>query len=76
MEIAGPDETYEALVDGLGDCRLAGGNAPLVARAGVVTRPVAGLSPAQLALAWRADDNRALVRAYVEAARATHRRTP
>ncbi|MFB8441993.1 LysR family transcriptional regulator [Streptomyces niveus] len=71
-EIASPDETYEALVDGLGVCLLAAGNAPLVARAGVVTRPVAGLSPAQLALAWRADDTRPLVRAYVEAARATH----
>lgn len=43
----------------------------MLERAGVVTRPVAGLSPAQLALAWRADDNRPLVRAYVEAARST-----
>ncbi|MEV8410160.1 LysR family transcriptional regulator [Streptomyces niveus] len=42
-EIASPDETYEALVDGLGVCLLAAGNAPLVARAGVVTRPVAGV---------------------------------
>lgn len=74
-EIASPDETYEALVDGLGVCPLASGNAPLVARAGVVIRPVAGLSPTQLALAWRADGNRPLVRAYVEAARSTQGRT-
>ncbi|MFD3522356.1 LysR family transcriptional regulator [Streptomyces sp. NPDC058653] len=72
-EIASPDETYEALVDGLGVCLLASGNAPLVARPGVVTRPVAGLPPAQLALAWRADDTRPLVRAYVEAVRSTKR---
>ncbi|WP_329377433.1 hypothetical protein [Streptomyces sp. NBC_01716] len=31
----------------------------------------AGLPPAQLALAWRADDHRPLVRAHVEAARST-----
>ncbi|WP_405791784.1 LysR family transcriptional regulator [Streptomyces sp. NBC_01506] len=70
-EIASPDETYEALVGGLGVCLLARGNAPLIARAGVVTRPVTGISYSQLALAWRADDNRPLVRAYVEAARLT-----
>ncbi|WP_344680055.1 LysR family transcriptional regulator [Saccharopolyspora taberi] len=65
--IASPDETYEALVDGRGICLLANGNAPLLTRGDVVTRPVRGLSPSRLALAWRADDQRPLVHAYARA---------
>ncbi|SDK50063.1 LysR family transcriptional regulator [Streptomyces indicus] len=68
-EIASVDETYEALVDGRGVCLVAAGNVPLVARGGVVTRPVDGVSPSRFALAWRAGDERPLVRAYAEAAR-------
>ncbi|HEX4814586.1 MAG TPA: LysR substrate-binding domain-containing protein [Nonomuraea sp.] len=68
-EIASTDETYEALVDGRGVCLLASGNAPLIALGGVVTRPVRGLSPSQLALAWRADDRRPLVLDYSRACR-------
>ncbi|WP_129840646.1 LysR substrate-binding domain-containing protein [Streptomyces sp. RFCAC02] len=67
--VSGPDETYEALVDGRGVVLLAEGNAPLLTRGGVVTRPVTGLSPCRLALAWRADDTRPLVRAYARACR-------
>jgi DNA-binding transcriptional LysR family regulator len=68
-EIASPDETYEALAGGQGVCLLASGNAPSVTRGGIVTRPVRGLTPSQLALAWRKDDNRPLVCAYAQAAR-------
>jgi DNA-binding transcriptional LysR family regulator len=68
-EIASTDETYEALVDGRGVCLLAAGNARLVTLGGVVTRPVRGLSPSQLAVAWRADDARPLIRDYVRACR-------
>jgi DNA-binding transcriptional LysR family regulator len=68
-EAANADETYEALVDGRGVCLLAAGNAPLLTRGGVVTRPVRGISPSRFALAWHADDRRPLVRAYAEAAR-------
>jgi DNA-binding transcriptional LysR family regulator len=68
-EIASPDETYEALVDGRGVCLLATGNAPLLTRGGVVVRPVSGVSPSRLALAWRADDHRPLVRDYAHACR-------
>lgn len=68
-EAASADETYEALVDGRGVCLLAAGNAPLLTRGGVVTRPVRGISPSRLALAWRAGDRRPLVGAYAEAAR-------
>lgn len=68
-EIAGTDETYEALVDGRGVCLVAAGNAPLISLGGVVTRPVDGVSPSRLALARRTDDRRPLVRDYVRAAR-------
>ncbi|MGW0465332.1 LysR family transcriptional regulator [Streptomyces sp. NPDC003027] len=67
-EIASTDETYEALVDGLGICLVAAGNAPLLTRGGVVTLPVRGLTPSRFALAWRADDPSALVRDYARAA--------
>ena len=66
-EIASTDETYEALVDGRGLCLLAAGNAPLVMLGGVTTRPVRGISPSQLALAWRAADTRPLVVDYARA---------
>ncbi|MEU5001602.1 LysR family transcriptional regulator [Streptomyces sp. NPDC021622] len=66
-EIASTDETYEALVDGRGVCLVATGNAPLITLGGIVTRPVRGITPSRFALAWRADDRRPLVRAYVTA---------
>ncbi|MES5816765.1 LysR family transcriptional regulator [Streptomyces sp. RG80] len=70
-EIAGTEETYEALVAGLGICQVAAGNAPLITLGGVVTRPVRGVSPSRYALAWRREDaGRALVRGYAEACRA------
>ena len=60
-EIASTDETYEARADGRGVCLLAAGNAPLITLGGVTTRPVHGLSPSQLALAWHHGDTRPLV---------------
>ncbi|WP_208614623.1 LysR family transcriptional regulator [Streptomyces regalis] len=69
-EIASTEETYEALVAGLGVCLVAAGNAPLISLGGVVTRRVRGLSPSRYALAWRKEDGgRPLVRAYAEACR-------
>lgn len=73
-EIASISETYEALIDGCGVCLLAAGNAPLVTLEGVTTRPVRGLSPSQLALAWRAGDVRPLVVDYTRACRQAIRR--
>ncbi|MGW3268483.1 LysR family transcriptional regulator [Streptomyces sp. NPDC001056] len=71
-EIAGAEETYEALVAGLGVCLVAAGNAPLISLGGVVTRPVRGIGPSRYALAWRrADGERPLVRAYARACRET-----
>ncbi|MFG3105052.1 LysR family transcriptional regulator [Streptomyces sp. NPDC048182] len=67
-EIAGTEETYEALVAGLGVCLVASGNAPLLTLGGVTTRPVRGLTPSRFALAWRREDaGRALVRGYARA---------
>ncbi|MFB6840366.1 LysR substrate-binding domain-containing protein [Streptomyces sp. NPDC056361] len=66
-EIATADETYEALVGGLGICLVAAGNAPLLTRGGVVTRPVRGVAPSRFALAWRAADPRPLVHDYARA---------
>jgi DNA-binding transcriptional LysR family regulator len=68
-EITSPDETYEALVDGRGVCLIATGNAPLLTRGDVITRPVRGISPSQLALAWRREDRRPLVLGYARACR-------
>ncbi len=56
-------------MDGRGICLVATGNAPLITLDGVVTRPVQGISPSQLALAWRADDRRPLVLDYARACR-------
>ncbi|WP_280300440.1 LysR family transcriptional regulator [Nocardia neocaledoniensis] len=66
-EVASTEETYEALVNGDGVVLLATGNAALVAHEGVVTRPVTGLRPCELALAWRRDDTRPLVHGYARA---------
>ncbi len=62
-----PDAVFEAVASGLGVVLLAAGNADLYARPGVVCRPVGGLSPAVLALAWRRSDRRPVVAAFVRA---------
>ncbi|MEU5973559.1 LysR substrate-binding domain-containing protein [Streptomyces sp. NPDC047315] len=66
-EVASTEETYEALVAGLGVVLLAAGNAPLITLGQVVTREVPDLAPSRFALAWRADDRRELVHEYVRA---------
>ncbi|WP_037912828.1 LysR family transcriptional regulator [Actinacidiphila yeochonensis] len=68
-EVASAEETYEALVAGLGVVLLAAGNAPLVTLGGVVTRPVRGIEPSRLALAWPRGAAGPLLRAYVRACR-------
>jgi DNA-binding transcriptional LysR family regulator len=66
-EVASTEETYEALAAGLGVVLVATGNAPLITFEGVVTREVDGVTPSRLALAWRADDERPLIRDYAQA---------
>jgi DNA-binding transcriptional LysR family regulator len=71
-EISGAEETYEALVAGLGVCLVAAGNAPLISLGGVTTRPVRGIGPSRYVLAWRREDaHRPLVGAYARACRST-----
>jgi DNA-binding transcriptional LysR family regulator len=76
-EIASTEETYEALVAGLGVCLVATGNVPLLTLGGVTTRPVHGVTPSRYVLAWRhEDEHRRLVRAYADACHlVTGRRT-
>jgi DNA-binding transcriptional LysR family regulator len=61
-EIGNTEETVEALTAGLGVCLIAAGNAPLICRDGIVTRPVTGVSPSELVLLWRRGDDRPLLR--------------
>jgi len=58
------EETFEAVASGLGVALLAAGNAELYRRDDVVCRPVTGLSPSQLAVLWRTDDDRKAIRVF------------
>lgn len=66
-EASSADEVFEAVLAGLGLVLLAEGNAQLYKRPGLVSRPVGGLSPARLAIGWRAGDHRPAVTAFLEA---------
>lgn len=68
-EVSNAEETVEALTAGLGVCLIAAGNAPLITRDGIATRPVTGVPPSTLALAWRRDDRRPLLHAFLDAVR-------
>jgi hypothetical protein len=65
---ASAEETHEAVAGGQGIALLCGGNAPLVVRDEVIAVPVRGVSPAQLAVAARRDDERPMVPAFPAAA--------
>jgi DNA-binding transcriptional LysR family regulator len=56
----------EAVASGLGVTLLAAGNAEIYQREGVTCRPVSGLPPSELAVAWRTADNRPAIRVFVE----------
>ena len=66
-EVTNADETFEAVASGVGVALVSAGNAAIYWRPGVVTRPVAGLGPSELALLWRIDDPRPAVRDFVDA---------
>ncbi len=57
----GPDETFEMIDAGIGVALVSLGNADLYRREGVVARPVDGLAPCELAVAWRGGEGRAAV---------------
>src|SRR5262245_15192504 len=63
-----PDAAFEAVAARQGVVLLAAGNAERYARPELVSRPVVDLSPCRLAVAWRAGDDRAVVRDFVAAA--------
>jgi DNA-binding transcriptional LysR family regulator len=62
------DEAFEAVATGHGIVLLAEGNVSVYARPGIVCRPVVGVQPSQLAVAWRRGDQRTAVREFVGAA--------
>lgn len=57
-EAATPEDRLEAVGLGLGLCLLAENNVPMYRWPGLTARPVTGLPPCELAVAWRADDSR------------------
>jgi DNA-binding transcriptional LysR family regulator len=62
------DEAMEAVATAHGVALLAEGNVSVYARPGIVCRPVVGVQPSLLAIAWRRGDERAAVREFVGAA--------
>jgi DNA-binding transcriptional LysR family regulator len=65
-EITTVDETLEAIANGTGIALISAGNAAIYRRDGIVTRPVDGIGPSELALVWRRDDPRPVVRDFVD----------
>jgi DNA-binding transcriptional LysR family regulator len=65
-EVTSPDEAFESIVSGLGVALVAEGNVALYRRPGVICRPVDGLAPAELAVAWRAGDRREVVAMFLD----------
>ncbi|MDX6314622.1 MAG: hypothetical protein QOF84_4480 [Streptomyces sp.] len=61
------EETFAAVEEGSGIVLLAAGNAEIYRRPGITALPVTGLPPTELAVAWRPDDHRAVLRDFVEA---------
>jgi DNA-binding transcriptional LysR family regulator len=66
--VTNAEETFEAVLAGLGVVLLSAGNAEIYQRPGVATVPVRGISPSRLALLWRDDDHREAVRDFIRAA--------
>jgi DNA-binding transcriptional LysR family regulator len=66
-EVTSADETFEIVSSGAAVTLLAEGNAVVYARPGIVCLPVTDLGPAQLAVAWRRNDRRHAVHAFIQA---------
>jgi DNA-binding transcriptional LysR family regulator len=66
--VTNAEETFEAVLAGLGVALLSAGNAEIYRRPGVATVPVRGISPSRLALMWRDADHREAVRDFIRAA--------
>jgi len=61
------EETFEAVAAGLGVALVSEGNAQLYKQHSVVCLPVTDIGPANLALAWRSDDHRDVLRGVMQA---------
>jgi DNA-binding transcriptional LysR family regulator len=61
------EETFEAVASGLGVALLSAVNAQIYRRDDLVCRPVVGLPPSELAVVWRADDDRKAIQVFVDA---------
>jgi DNA-binding transcriptional LysR family regulator len=72
-QVETPDETFEAVAAKQGVALLSAGNAQIYSRPGIVTRPVVDVGDSEFALAWRAGDERPIVRDLAEAAEAAIR---
>lgn len=64
-EASTADERIEAVELGRGVCLLPESEIPILRWPGTVVRKVADLPPAELALAWRADDRRAILQQFL-----------
>jgi DNA-binding transcriptional LysR family regulator len=67
-QVETPDETFEAVAAQQGVALLSAGNAQVYSRREIVTRPVVDISDAEFAVAWRAGDERPIVRDFADAA--------
>ncbi len=63
------EEVFEAVTSGLGVVLVAEGNARLYDRPGMTYRPVKGLPPGELAIAWREGNATPQVLAFIDALR-------
>ncbi len=63
--VHGPEEAVTALGRGLGVALISAGNAEIYRRPEFVVRPVRGLPPGEMAIAWRTGDARAVVHDFV-----------
>ncbi|WP_049559962.1 LysR family transcriptional regulator [Nonomuraea sp. SBT364] len=64
-----PEEVFEAVTGGLGVVLVAEGNAQLYKRPGMLYRPVTGLPPGRLAIAWRSGNRSPQVTTFIDALR-------
>jgi DNA-binding transcriptional LysR family regulator len=66
-EVETADEKFEVISSGAAVALVSEGNAVVYSRAGVSCVKVTDLPPARLAVGWRHDDGRPIVRSFVEA---------
>lgn len=56
------DEAMEAVANGLGAVLISEGTVPIYQRPNITTIPVTDLDPSVLAIVWRVDDDRPIIR--------------